>query len=346
MPRGRTRRPLLVVVRGWLKDQAKIQVVLPVAVALGLLGYVLSVAASPHSAGEVWTVIRHAFFPVLLLTFPYLAARAYVWRQLLLQLGFKIPWPQLAAAFAAGEMTKSIPAGVYTQNYVLGKLYHFNRVSTVRSSTATTAMLGLETLVAVPVVLILGVPGESWVRLALIAVVGAWLVVLFAAWVLTHYWQTHLNPRRHPRLRSVMHLAAEFLDAGGELVARRTAWAILPTILYMLVYVVDLHFIIRALGVPGLEFSHLMVVYAVTILAVVLIPIPTEIGITEITGFSVLEAYGVPGPTAAVAMLSLRVLATGLTIILAGVVLFSLRGELRQGERGEAATGRPVSASQ
>jgi uncharacterized membrane protein YbhN (UPF0104 family) len=60
-----------------------------------------------------------------------------------------------------------------------------------------------------------------------------------------------------------------------------------------------------------------------------MVPIPTELGITEFTGFGALAAYGVPGPTAAVIMLGMRLLATGMTIVVAGALLLLLRDELR-----------------
>jgi len=98
-----------------------------------------------------------------------------------------IAWKQLAVAFAGGELTKSLPAGVYTQNYLLGRLEHFGRLSLIRSSMATAAMLGLETLLALPVALIIGIPGARWLFWTLIAIVIAWLVLLGAAWVLVRY---------------------------------------------------------------------------------------------------------------------------------------------------------------
>jgi len=115
----------------------------------------------------------------------------------------------------------------------------------------------------------------------------------------------------------------------------------------MLNYVIGLYAIIRAVGVNSVSFVHSMAVYAVVVLAVVLFPIPTEIGITEFTGFGALEAYGVPASTAAI-MLSLRLLATGMTIVVAGGLFVLMRGELRAAEKGgqkgivsgEVSTGR------
>jgi len=331
--------------RHWLRAQAKLEIVVPVVVSAGLLGYVMSVAIAPKSASQLWSVLQQTFVVIIILTFVYLAARVAVWRQLLIQLGFKIPWRQLLASFAAGEMTKSVPAGVYAQNYVLSRMNRFNRVSAVRSGMATTALLGLESLIAVPIALIFGVPGNPWVRWTIVGVVAAWVVILLLAYFLAHRFEAGLSRERHPRLQQAAHLAAEFLEAGAELVSWRTLSALLPTAIYMLVYVVDLDLILHALGVHGISFLQVMNVYAVTILAVILVPIPTEIGITEISGLSLLQAYGVAGSTAAIAMLSLRLLATGLTILVAGILLFVLRDELDADERApQSAAGETAPA--
>jgi uncharacterized membrane protein YbhN (UPF0104 family) len=333
--------------RRWTREQARPQVILPVVVGAGLLAYVSSLAAVPHAGPALWSVVQQTFIPIFILTFPYLALRAYVWRQLLVQLGFEIPWRQIAASFAGGEMTKSIPAGVYTQNYILAKLNHFSRHSNVRTGMATTATLGLETLIALPVVLVAGVPGQPWVRWALIGTVAAWVGLLTVVWILTHHWEHDLNPMRHHRLQPLARLVAEFLEAGAELVGRRTLGLVIPTLLYMFVYVIDLTLILRALGVHDVSLLQAAVVYAASVLAVILVPIPTEIGVTEITGLSILKAYGVASSTAALAVLSLRLLATGLTIVVAGVILFCMRDELRRVNSGpRAVPGETAPASQ
>jgi uncharacterized membrane protein YbhN (UPF0104 family) len=333
-------------IRGWMQRHVRLQVVLPFVVAAGLFGYVLSVAVAPRSASQLLDILRQTWLLILLLTAPYLAFRLFTWRQLLKQLGLVVTWHQLVPAFAAGEMTKSIPAGIYTQNYLLSKIGHFNRVSAVRSGAATTATLGLETAVAVPVVLVLGLPGSPWVRWTIIGVVLAWLVVIVLAWTLTHYWRKRLNPERHPWLHRIDRLITEFLEAGVELVTPQTLLALIPTMLYMLVYAIDLHFILHAEG-ANVAFSNTLVIYAFVVLAVVLIPIPTEIGITEFTGMDALRAYGVSSSTAAIAMLGLRVLATGTTILLAGILLFLTRSELRAAKTvSDDDTGRGAQASQ
>lgn len=326
----------------WLGEQAKVEIVLPVAIGLGLLAYVFSLAVGSRSAGQFWVVVQHTWLLILLLTFPYLAARALVWHELLIQVGIKIHWRQLIAAFSAGELTKGLPAGIYTQNYLLGRLDHFGRVSLVRSGMATTAMLGLETLIALPVALIVGIPGAPWLFWTLLGIVLLWLAVLGLAWMLVNYWAARVDAGSHPWLQRGLALAQEFLDAAVDLVAVRTVKSLIPTAAYMLIYVVDLYAIIRAVGVSPVTFAQTMAVYAVVVLAVVLVPIPTELGITEFTGFGALAAYGVSSSTAAVIMLCLRLQATGMTMLVAGLLLFLTRGELAAAQRRETSPGEPA----
>jgi uncharacterized membrane protein YbhN (UPF0104 family) len=297
-----------------------------------MLAYVSSVAAAPKSASELLQVLSQTWVAVLLLTFPYLIARALVWYGLLSQLNIRVPVRQAAVSFAGGEMTKSLPGGVYVENYLLGRLVHFGRHSLIRSSTATTAMLGLEALIAVPAALVIGVPGKRWLTWVILGVVVFWLVALAVAWIVAHRWAHGERAEKHPTIARGARTAEEFLCAGRELLTWETLVQCLPTALYMLIYVIDLYVILRALGIDNVTFVDTVAVYAFIVLAVILVPIPTELGITEFTGLGVLLAYGVSESTAALAMLSLRVLATGLTIAVAGLVLFLLRGELSQAE--------------
>src|SRR5438874_7005471 len=170
-PAHRARRVQLLHPRFRMVDPS---ILLPVVIALGLLAYVSYLAAAPHSGAQLWSIVRQTWLLVVILIVLYLAARLLVWYTLLGQLGIAVPWRQLTVAYAAGEITKSLPAGVYLQNYLLGRLSHLGRLSLVRSTMATTAMLGLESLLAVPVALLIGLPGAPWVRQTVLGIVLAW----------------------------------------------------------------------------------------------------------------------------------------------------------------------------
>jgi uncharacterized membrane protein YbhN (UPF0104 family) len=312
-----------------VRSHVSVRVVLPLLVALGLLAYVSSVAVARQSGDQLLLILGQTWWLVLLLTFPYLAARLLVWHILLRQLRITIPWRQMTVAFAAGELTKSLPAGVYVQVFLLGQLSHFHRASLVRSTLATTAMLGLESLIAIPLAIVVGVPGQPWVSSALFSIVGAWLVALAVTAVLVRAGTTSAVARRVPWLAGLLPVANDALAAARELLSPQTLRAVPPTAVYMAVYVVDLYAILIAAGIHSLSIAAVMGTYALMVLAVILIPIPTELGITEITGLNLLLAYGLPRSAAAIVILSLRLLTTGMTILVASVILIALRAELR-----------------
>ena len=301
---------------------------LPLVIALGLLAYVSYLAAAPHGGAQLWSIVEHTWLLVVILIALYLAARLLVWYALLGQLGIAVPWRQVTVAFAAGEITKSLPAGVYLQNYLLGRLSRLGRLSLVRSTMATTAMLGLESLLAVPLALLIGLPGAPWARVTLLGIVLGWIALVLLAWLLVHYRANRMPPRAAAWRRRLVLLTEEFLAASRELLAPRTAQALAPTALYMLLYAIVLYAILQAAGVHTVSFGDTLGLYAVLVLAVILVPIPTELGITEFTGLGALLAYGIPGSTAAIVMLSFRVLATGATILVAGALLVLMRHEL------------------
>lgn len=308
--------------------RVRISVVLTSLFALALLALVSYIASARSSGAELWRILQGTWLLVLALTFPYLAARALVWQELLQQLGIKVPWRQMAVSFAGGEITKTLPAGVYVQNYLLARLVHFGSFSVVRSSMATTAMLGLEAAIALPLALIFGVPHQPWIFWTIIGIVAAWVCILILSWLLVHPVGRRYEEKLPPIVRTARELVEEFLDAGRELIAWKTLRALVPTALYMSIYAIELYAILLAAGIHNISFADTLGIYALTVLAVILIPIPTEIGLTEITGLGALAAYGVPRSTAAIVMLSLRILATGMTILVAAAVIFFLRGEL------------------
>ncbi len=305
-------------------------VVLAMLVAGGLLAYVINIAATPKSGGQFLAVLRDTWWIVLLLTIPYFVIRLFVWRHLLLELKLRVPWRPLIASFAAGEATKVFPAGVYVENALLARLEDFRTDGTVRSTAATTGTLGLESLVAVPVLLVFGLPGYSWLRWAIVAVVGAWIALLLLLWLLIRFGEQHIPQNAPGWIRRGLEIADKFFKIGASLVTWRSLAAVVPTAMYLFLYAVALQAIVHAAGFKQFDYLDASAVYAFIVLTVILIPIPTEIGLTEFGGYAALLAYNVPGPTAAVVMLSMRALFTGMTIGLSVVVMLLLRSELSE----------------
>ncbi|HLH25304.1 MAG TPA: lysylphosphatidylglycerol synthase transmembrane domain-containing protein [Chloroflexota bacterium] len=312
---------------GWVRQRADLKIILPTIIMLALIAYVSALAASPQSGDYIWAIVDKTWWIVLVLTVPYIGARAILWHELLEQLDIRVPWRPTLAALAGGELAKTIPGGIYVQNYILARLEGFGELPVVRSSTATTATLALESALALPVALLVGVPNTPWLPWLLVGIVAVWLAVLVLLRLVVRYWELHLAAWMPVWLCKGLLIADEFLDAGAELATWRTARALVPTAVYMLVYVADLYVIAGAIGVHMITFLQMMGIYAIVVLIVILVPIPAKLGTTELSGLTAFVAYGVPSSTAALIMLGLRLLATGATMLLAAALLLALRRE-------------------
>lgn len=200
-------------------------------------------------------------------------------------------------------------------------------------------MLGLETMVALPIALTVGLPHQAWFFWTVIGMVCGWMALLLLAWFVVARWTPAHEGMLPESLRQFRDLAEEFLRAGLELFAFRTLRLLVPVAAYMLCYVIELYAIITAVGIHGITFVDTAGIYAAVVLAVILIPIPTEIGLTEFAGLGALVAFGAVHSTAAIVMLSLRILATGMTTVAAVVILLSLRSSV---ERAEQPLASPV----
>lgn len=316
--------------------------VITAIISAGLLAIVSRIAADRNSSGWLFMIMQKTWVLVLLLTVPYLAARALVWQELLGALKVKAPIRSMAISFNAGEITKTLPGGIYVQNYLLARLEHFDQYSVVRSSMSTTAMLGLESAIALPMTLIFPIPGQPWIRWAVLGVVAVWIVLLCLAWMLVHRWGVDFKDRLPVWLDKVREILDEFLAAGGELLNPKTLRLLLPTATYMMFWAIELYAIMRAVGINHISFGGVIGIYALIVMVDVLVPIPTEIGLTEFTGLGALLAYGIDKSKAAIVMLGLRILATGFNITVAGIVLLALRSTFI-GERVDALDRRAVS---
>jgi uncharacterized membrane protein YbhN (UPF0104 family) len=306
---------------------ANISVVIATIMAAGMLAIVARIAAARGSSHLLLLILGRTWLLVLVLTIPYLIVRGLVWRDLLTAVDVRVPLRNFATSFAAGEMTKTLPGGLYVQNYLLARLEGFTESDVVRSSMSTTAILGLESAVALPLALIFQLPGEPWIFWALVGLVIAWIILLVLAWMLVHHWGADYRDRIPGWLNKLRGLLEDFLAAGGELLTPRTLVLLLPTALYMGFSITELYAITRVIDVPAITFADTAGIFALIVMVDVLVPIPTEIGLTEFTGLGALLAYNVQQSTAALVMLSFRLLVTGMNIALAAVVLLALRTE-------------------
>lgn len=313
----------------WLVRGASLRIVVPTLVAFALLAYVSEIAAAGHASESLAHVLGRVGWIAAVLAVPYFALRALTWRLLLDQVGVHAPEREQLAAFSSGELTKSLPGGIYLQAYVLARLENFSERQVVGAAVATTGMDVMIGTVAFLTAFAIGLPGSPWFRLLLAAVAGAWVALYFAAWLVGAWWRPQQREDAPRWARWVGRIIVEVFESATRLVRPETWRPLATTTVYLLSYAVILYLVLGALEVHEVTFLGAIGVLAITNMANMLLPIPFELGLTEITGVGVLGAYGVDAATAATAMLAYRVVTTGALTLLVGGVLVALRDELR-----------------
>jgi len=313
-----------------------LRIIISVVFGLGLLAAVLALG----NPARAWQLITQTGWQtvvvVVLLTIPYLAARFLVWRQLLAEEGVELTWRPILAAFAAGELSKSLPGGIYIEDYLLGRC----GVAISTSIIATTAVSALETMVAVPVVIGFGVPGWSWLIPTVAGVLTFYVVVLSAIWWVANPGGEDVRVHLPGPLMAVVRGARSFLGSTRPLFAVRTLRDnLVPVVLSLVIVAVDVWLLGRAVGIPGFSFREAAVVYGFSTLVLVLTPVPTDLGTTEASGAGALLAFGATRPQAVATLLLLRILLTGATMLITGPLLLAMSRQLIPPDASAASGG-------
>jgi uncharacterized membrane protein YbhN (UPF0104 family) len=197
------------------------------------------------------------------------------------------------------------------------------------SIIATTAVSALETLVAVPVVLGFGVPGWGWLIPTVTGVLAVYVVGLGAVWWAANPGGEDVRVHLPGPFMTVVRGARGFLASTRPLLALRTLRDnLVPVVLSLSIVAVDVWLLGRAVGIHGFSFREAAVVYGFSTLILVLTPVPTDLGTTEASGAGALLAFGATRPQAVAALLLLRVLLTGATMLITGPLLLAMSRQL------------------
>lgn len=316
------------------------RLVISVVFALALLAALLALG-NPDRA---WRLMTQAgwltLLAIVVLTVPYLAARALVWRRLLVTEGVELSWAQALGAFAGGEFAKNLPGGIYLEDFLLSR----RGAPVSRSLAATTAASGPEVVVAVPVVLGWGVPGWPWLRPTLLVLLLVNALPLVLLWWIVNPTGESVRLPLPGTLQTLLQGLRTLLAAARPLISLRTLQrTLLPTTLALGIVAVDLLLLGHAVGVQGFTLPEAAVVYGVATLVVDLTPVPTDLGVTEASGTGVMLSFGATRPQAVATLLLLRLLLTGATMLLTGLLLLVL-WHLRRRQRSAPVLVPPAAA--
>lgn len=326
------------------------KIVVPVVLGAGMVVAIFALADARKVIAVILGFQRRYLLYFLLLMILYEVLRCAQWSYLLRSLGIRASLRSQIFSFSVGEITKSLPIGNYFQNYMLRQSQGTNFG---RSSVATSLILLTEVVVSLLGVLLLGLGmWTDWLR-PTILIGGAVVVGLVAlAWAL--YPQLRGSARtprwmlRYSALRRVVAEFAQYRSGVGE-VARPQVLAVqmLLSALYLTTAGVGLYMLARGVGVDWISVQEVLAVYFFSLAIGLIVPIPVDIGLIEISGVGALAAVGVSRDVGLGIMLLNRIVSLCSATLIALVVIAWLRDELRASLREKPREApRPLPSSQ
>ncbi|HEX7368871.1 MAG TPA: lysylphosphatidylglycerol synthase domain-containing protein [Rhodanobacteraceae bacterium] len=299
------------MLKGWshLRKFLNPKVILPTLLAAALLLFAFKLG----DIGKVIGRLRMLHLSVLGIALGcaacYLGCKAIQLRSMLKHVGVNIPPRPFWLAFAVGELTVTLPLGLFSQNWVLSAA---RRVNVGRSSAATVMMLLVEIAVVFLFLAVAGIPGMPDVRYGAIAA-----MVFFTSLVTA---VLHFEDKLRALPDRLKHdWAKRAADSGVDLIdglRRLCKPHILPPYLvlgaiYLGALTTAFWLIGHNLGVKKLDYLDATQIYMFA-LAVILIGggLISQIGTIDILGMVVARSFGIDYTNGLVMMLGFRIVWT------------------------------------
>lgn len=315
--------------KGWIKHIWKTLAQPKATVPVLLAAALLAVAVSLSNIPLVFQRIGKTPLPYLLWTLAfaaaYLISKGLQLQGFLKDLDVVVPWRSVLLAYTVGELTLTLPLGIYAQNYLLQRMQG-SRLS--RTVAATTLMLVFEAGMFFLLLALLGVAGWPWLRpVALFCLAG---LIAFVG-LLTRWKRLQ---RRTVRVVSALRLPGtavqEFLDSLGVLANRRILLRRgYLTALYVVMLIGAFHTVAHGVGVPKLDFLQAATIYAFSLsIALIFGGITSQVGVVEIAGMGVARLYGYSFTEGLAMLLGFRLIWTACIWLLCLPIVFWLRDRL------------------
>ncbi len=332
-----------------IKKFLRPNVVIPLLLVGGLVAALLSLTDIGKVLALMVSIPAIDLLVFLALMVAYEVVRGVQWIVLLRALRLKSPLRTELFAFSVSEVTKALPIGNYVQNYLLQESEQHEDFA--RTSAATTLIIVLEVCVSLLGVLILG-DGSWTLALRIIIVVGAALAAL-AAWLGLRFGRRHDPPewaQKRKFVRTAMEKLRNFADGVRDLLHPRTlALATGLSALYLVIASTGLYVITQGLQFH-VTFTQTLSVYMLSLAINLIVPLPVDIGVLEISMLGAFAAVGVSRNDGLGASLLNRLLSIGASLVIAIVALTvlnrELRAALRSGRRRRARQGTKDEQSQ
>lgn len=314
--------------RGW-RVLLQPKVLIPVLLTAAILAFLFSVADLPKVFGRISEIGPTEIAITFALALGYLLLKGLELRYLLHALDLRVGWRRLVLAYAIGEMTLTIPAGVYVQNYVLERL---GSAGFARSAAATTAMLALEGPVVLVVVLVFGVSGWPWIRPTIAGLLGFFALLALALLALRRSGRVRRGVERLFSHKYLRRLGRGLADLGRGLRALASpqilSAAVALTVAYLGLLAWAFLVVAHGVGIAQLTYVHAATIYAFSLAVMLLLGgLLSQLGVIETAGLAAAGAMGYPFDAALAMLLGFRVVWIGSVWVICGLTALALRRE-------------------
>ena len=320
------------------------RILIPAVFAIVLFGFVLSLGDLKKVGGYIVNFPRGDAALFFLMVLIYESARGVQWLLFLRGMKVNVGWRRGIFAFVGGEATKSLPAGNYFQNYLLERE---KGVAVAYTAAGTTITILLEVCVCVLYLAIVGISGWPWLRpLVIVGTLGIALV----AFIIVHL-NLHAKPPQWLAKRKfcqwIKDQAENFLKGARSFVSpRMLAAGFGLAVVYLAAAGTEYYIVIRAIGINNVSFFHAVAAYLFGLGVGLILPVPTDIGVQEITGVGALRALGVEITQAVSVTVLYRILSLVSSLLIAVITFALLHKELGEAMANRAGAGKvPGEAS-
>lgn len=296
---------LKAVARALLKPT----LILPILLAVALLAFAFSLGDVHLVLTRVVSLPARVLWLSLAAAAGYLACKAAQLKLMLNQIDVRIPPRPFWLAFAVGELTVTLPLGLFSQNWVLSAS---RRVHIGRSASATVMMLLAEIAAVYLFLAVVGIPGWPDLRWIAVAMLALFALLLAGGVLFGERAHPHLARLSRAWMRRGAHTGLEMLQGLRKL---STPLMLAISIVLAAVYLGALTLAFWLVG-RGMDAHQLGYLTAATIylfsLAMILVGagLFSQIGTLELLGMLAAHAWGIDYTNGLALMLGFRIVWT------------------------------------
>lgn len=307
------------------------RIFVPLLLSAALLIFALSLSDLPRVADRIRQVSAGTFFDVMVLAAFYLGVKLLLFHVLLAGLDIHPSWRRTLLAFAVGEMTLTVPSGIYAQNYVLRRL---GVAGFARSAAATTAILAGEGLLVALALALVGIPGWPWAGPAALGIVAGLALVLAGLFSSRRLRRAVERLARRPRHGFAFRGLLDLADGLRSVATPRLAASTLGLgAVYFSALVAALAVVAHGTGHPEVGFVEALSIYSFSLgMTLLLGGILAQLGVIEVAGLAAARAWGIGIDDALGMLLAFRIAWMGSVWLLSGAAMAALWGEFQRSE--------------